>query len=960
MLRGALFQRSELVRTFRSAAFAADADVDAFVAAAGDVSSADVVKLLPIVAELSKAAPAAHARRCDAFAKLAKKTPRPADLFVPCLRTMRTADPVFLAVLGALAPQINDVGAFAEVVELLDSPDPPVRAVGADVLHAVGGKSALELLTERARTPAFRGRMEAISALASRAGQHALPLLQATLLAGRPHEKIHALRQLADPTRFRDLAPVVEIISSVLQDPDDLVLAQAIHSLGALDLVDFVERVEVHVARRGIDPLRAFLTHALKRADESTAAMLRDRLRAGPRSVRIAVIEAIQGAGSDVFFPTLVEALSHVDVSVRTRAAHAITELSKSSRINVARAVVWLLKSRDVNVRRLAAEIATSVPDPEYTLAPRLLESLRDEDWWVRERVLDALVEMNTPRVTKHIVKDYLADPSGVVRRFAVSALMRIGDPRTLGALVRTAQDDEDWLVADLAVEAIGVLADQRAVAYLIELISRRPELRLPCVLALRRLKATEAVPDVAELVQDPDPAVRAAAIVTLDELDDGSHALWVKGLEEDASEEVRDAARRLLRKYKLLQEKRPIAETRSLDALLHRVIEQGADDLFLVPGEPPYVKHHGRIRQLDNETGPMTDALVRTLIEPRLNADQIRSLAAKREVDFSVDLKNLRARFRANVFHQVSGVSAVLRTVSVDVPTLDNLGLPPILASFARLPHGLVLVGGPTGAGKSTTLAAIIDHINRNLARHIVTIEDPVEVLHVRHKSLVTQRELGPHTRSLRSALRSALRQDPDVILVGELRDRDTIAFAVSAAETGHLVLGTVHTTSADATIDRLINAFPSRQQAQVRSMLAESLRAVTCQYLLRTESGARLPAVEVMIANDAIQSLIRKGKTFQIPTVMATSREQGMQMMDADLIRLAKSGTVIVDDAYAKALDKAAFEIALGLPRSNVDMPPTMPPASSAHASDGPPSRAPLSSASAPRGALKIPERG
>jgi len=260
-----------------------------------------------------------------------------------------------------------------------------------------------------------------------------------------------------------------------------------------------------------------------------------------------------------------------------------------------------------------------------------------------------------------------------------------------------------------------------------------------------------------------------------------------------------------------------------------------------------------------------------------------------------------------------------VLRTVKNDIRSLEALALPAVVATFADYSNGLVLIGGPTGAGKSTTLAALVDHINRHQARHIVTVEDPLEVIHRPLKSLLTQRELGAHTRSFKVALRSALRQDPDVILVGELRDLETIAFAVSAAETGHLVFGTVHTTSADATIDRLLNVFGARQQGQVRGMLAESLRAVTSQYLLPTpQGGERLPAVEVMINNDAIQSLIRKGKAFQIPTVIATSRDQGMQLMDVDLIRLAKAQSVVLEDAYAKSVDKRAFEAALGLPPS------------------------------------------
>jgi twitching motility protein PilT len=337
------------------------------------------------------------------------------------------------------------------------------------------------------------------------------------------------------------------------------------------------------------------------------------------------------------------------------------------------------------------------------------------------------------------------------------------------------------------------------------------------------------------------------------------------------------------------------------------------ADDLFLHAGRPPSIKRLGKVELLGSTV--LDAQAIRELLLPHLSHDQRLALEAKRDVDFSYQLAERDQRFRVNVFAHYTGLGAVFRAVRDEIAGLDALGVPAIVRSFAELPHGLVLVGGPTGAGKSTTLAALIDHMNRSSSRHIVTIEDPIEVVHKRVRSLINQRELGSHTRSFQAALRSTLRQDPDVILVGELRDLDTIAFAVTAAETGHLVLGTVHTSAADATLDRLINAFPTKQQSQVRSMLAESLRAVTCQYLVRTPEGGRALAVEVMINNEAIRSLIRKGKTFQIPSIIATSREHGMQLMDSELLRLVKEGRADLDDAYPKVLDKRAFEVALGL---------------------------------------------
>ncbi len=911
-----LFQRSDLPKTFRAATFGSPADVDAFVAQAAACAASDVAKLVPITIELyPKSTRDAHRLRCDAVVALAKAKAAP-ELFTPLVRGLKTADAVLRDRIVEVLPSVNDVAAHGELCDLLGAADATIRACAADVLKQLGGRSALELLTKRALDPAFPGRVDAMNALLGRAGQHGLPLVMAVLRSGRPREKIHALRSLTDASRFRDIAPVVEVAAVALQDADDLVVAQAITTIGALDAPDFWERCEPASEGRGLEVLRAFLAQLARRPGATSAAVLRDRFREGPKSIRLAILEVIETSAADPFLPLLIEALSHRDVATRSRAAHALTELSNAARIDAARAIVWLLRSRDVNVRRLAAEIANKVGDHGGALAPRLLQSLRDEDWWVRERVLDALVEMNAPAITKHLVKDYLADRSSVVRRFAVSALIRIADARALGALVRVAQSDEDWLVAELAVQAIGKLGDPRATAYLIDLLGTRPELRIVTIEALHTLAAKEACPDVAELVQDEHADVRAAAIHFLADHDDGAHALWIKGCENDASAGVRAAAARLLERFDLQTTSGDSApgDPRALEQLLRAALRMKADDLFLFAGRPPAIKRMGRVEALNDVK--LSPAAIGAMVDPHLTDAQRRTLAEGREVDLSYELPGDRARFRANVFEQLHGRSAVFRAVKGQALGFDDLALPPELARFAELSDGLVLVGGPTGAGKSTTLAALIDHITRPSSRHIVTIEDPIEVVHRRRKSLINQRELGSHTRSFGAALRSALREDPDVILVGELRDTETIAFAVSAAETGHLVLGTVHTTSADATIDRLVNAFSPRQQGQIRGMLSESLRAVLCQYLLRTPDGKRTPAVEIMINSEAIATMIRKGKAFQIPTIMATSREGGMRLMDVDLIRLAKAGAVDVDEAYAKAIDKRAFEAALGLP--------------------------------------------
>ncbi|HJX54362.1 MAG TPA: PilT/PilU family type 4a pilus ATPase, partial [Polyangia bacterium] len=552
-------------------------------------------------------------------------------------------------------------------------------------------------------------------------------------------------------------------------------------------------------------------------------------------------------------------------------------------------------------------------------LAPRLLRYLRDEDWWVRERVMDALVGMAGKQLTRHLVS-YLQDPSDIVRRYAVDALLRLKDPSAVGALVRAAQSDPDWWVRERAIEAVGALGVRQSIPYIVDLLNREPDLQRVCVEALQAMKADEAAPHVAALLPAADPEMKLILIACLATLDEPGQAPAIVPLLQDTDHRVRNAARELLARWNIAGSRDGATDKVSLsllERLLVALAKNDGDDLILAGGLRPYMKKMGKVVPLASHVFSAED--IETMIFPHLNPKQLADLEVLRDVDLSLALKSEALRFRANVFRQMPGLSAVFRIVKDRIPVLEDLGLPPVVKTFAELKNGLVLVGGPTGSGKSTTLAGIIDHINRTSSRHIVTLEDPIEVMHKQKKCLINQRELGTHTHSFENALRATLRQDPDVILVGEMRDLATVQFAVTASETGHLVLGTLHTVSVDTTVDRLVSLFPPGQQPQVRSLLADTLRAVMCQYLIKRKDGqGRVIAVEIMINNEAIANLIRKGKTFQIPSVIATQRDAGMQSMDGDLERLFRAGVVSADEAYLKAANKKNFEMVVAGPEA------------------------------------------
>jgi twitching motility protein PilT len=340
---------------------------------------------------------------------------------------------------------------------------------------------------------------------------------------------------------------------------------------------------------------------------------------------------------------------------------------------------------------------------------------------------------------------------------------------------------------------------------------------------------------------------------------------------------------------------------------LLAFSVKNKASDLHLSAGMPPMIRVHGDVRKINVPALEHKD--VHGMVYDIMNDQQRKHYEENLECDFSFEIPNL-ARFRVNAFNQQRGAGAVMRTIPSKVLSLEQLGAPKIFSEIINQPRGLVLVTGPTGSGKSTTLAAMINQINENDYSHILTVEDPIEFVHESKKCLINQREVGPHTLSFSNALRSALREDPDIILVGEMRDLETIRLAMTAAETGHLVFGTLHTSSAAKTVDRIIDVFPAAEKEMVRAMLSESLRAVVSQSLLKTKDGlGRVAAHEIMVGTPAIRNLIREAKVAQMYSSIQTGGSLGMQTMDQCLTDLVRRNVISVADARNKAENKANF---------------------------------------------------
>ncbi|UCD35303.1 MAG: type IV pilus twitching motility protein PilT [Nitrospiraceae bacterium] len=345
------------------------------------------------------------------------------------------------------------------------------------------------------------------------------------------------------------------------------------------------------------------------------------------------------------------------------------------------------------------------------------------------------------------------------------------------------------------------------------------------------------------------------------------------------------------------------------LNDLLHHMIETHGSDLHLCAGSKPVVRRYGDLEEVGNDR--LSFDGLREILFTILSKEQQQKFLDEKELDFAYEIPNA-GRFRVNYYDQRKGMSAAFRIIPAKIFTPPELGLPKHILEFTNLPRGLVLVTGPTGSGKSTTLATLIDHINKTRKLHIITIEDPIEYVHENNRCLINQRELGSNTRSFARALRSALREDPDIILVGEMRDLETIELAITAAETGHLVFATLHTSSAPKTIDRIIDAFPSRQQSQIRTMLAGNLKGVICQHLLKRVDGkGMLPALEMLFCNFAVANLIRENKVHQVASIIQAGKQQGMMLMDDSIMEMLKAKKISPEEAFLKANVKKPFEV-------------------------------------------------
>jgi len=910
----------DIINEFKAARWKSSDEMRAFIKTVESVTSEDVVALLDIVMGARDKDSGGHTMRVRAFAEIASRKSDKA-LFEPYLKALKSDDRHLRSVMVNLFPHANNPPSLPKLCELLRSSDVNLRRITSQILQKIGDGNTIKLLSEMFVQRGFSGRTEAIDIASASIRYYSVEFFKVVLSYGTPPEKVRVLKYLSLPDFIKShKKSIAATAKNAFSDSDDSVLMEAMSLFSKVcteeeyfDYVGgFLYHSDLRFVKAAIEGLRHF-------SSGRVAAALERKMHTGPNEIRMVVLETIESIGTSDIQQPLIKALQSRHASVQDQAFKVLRRLTDSGKLDMSSAVLWLLRSNDAGVRSKSVAMVAAMPGKKDELWKEILGRLRHETYWVRQQLIDPLTEMAGAELTSHVLQ-YLSDADDIMCHFALDLLARLNLPESLNALVALVKSDGEWWVREKAISVMANMKDAGTVLMLIDLATKEPDFRVPVIDALINIGTGAGAAQMPSFLTDENPDVRFAALRFLDKFGKPDQATGILPLVQDKDIRVRQLAGTILDRWKIDYTSRVMEEKKSvplLDRLLMALHKAGGDDLILIPENPPYMKKHGEITPITATVLPL--ARLQAMIQPVLNPGQLQDLKNLIDVDFSYEIRTENLRFRSNIFASHTGISAVFRTIKGDVFKLEELGLPSVIGSFGDFKNGLVLVGGPTGSGKSTTLASIISNIISTSRRNVISIEDPIEVVHKPMMGIISQREVGVHTPTFNHALKMTLREDPDVILVGEMRDLATIQFAITASETGHLVFGTVHTVSADSSVDRLINAYPPEAQEQIRSTLADSLRAVLCQYLLRRkDQPGRVLASELMINNSAVSNLIRKGKTFQIPSVIATGKEQHMQSMDTSLMELLKKGMISAEEAYLKARDKTDFEEAAGITKS------------------------------------------
>jgi twitching motility protein PilT len=763
-----------------------------------------------------------------------------------------------------------------------------------------------------------RAYRDAVLPMLKRLGDHETPDAVVAESRGKPEAAVRAaaatLFSLGLPGTERRLAEIAlqgkgepqEIARRLLLDaPVSHALEPVLWQLSATGRLE--ERL-TYLARLAAHPPDAKSLPRWQRLARDPEKTLREKA--------LAVLAQHDPGGSVDLF---VEQLPLVDYGTQQLLVEALTRAAASQGVAFADRILPLMAAGDAPTRSVVLKILLGMPDRRGVVRRYIVFS-KSLAGWARDRALDSMRAFENDLIEPTI--ELLSDPDQEVRASAMLVAQSFEDPRIVPATIGLLKDP-DWWIRITAAETLGRLKDPRGVEPLIQALSD-PEARWSAVEALGRIGDLKATPALSQLLQDPAPEVRIEVIQALSHFEHPQMLEFVKNVaKQDPSRAVRARALEIARemaarkhtalgdedalKHAALAAKAGAGEPK-LNAMLVATRNNGASDFHLSVGQPPVIRLAADLVRAQGEpfTAEQTEAMLREI----LSDAQWERVQKERQLDFCHYIPTA-GRYRANVFIDQKGMNGVFRVIAERPPTTAEIGLPPVLAEIADYHQGLVIVCGPSGSGKSTTLASLVNLFNETRHDHVITMEDPVEFVHPFKNCLVNQREVGKDTRSFARALRAALREDPDVVVIGELRDTESVSLALTAAETGHIVLGTLNSTSAAKAVDRILASFPADEQGQVRAALSESLKFVIAQRLLPAkEARKQVAAFEVLRNTVAIANMIREEKTFQIPSAMQIGKSQGMQTFDDALKTLVTAGRISGETAYRAASKKEEFE--------------------------------------------------
>jgi twitching motility protein PilT len=786
----------------------------------------------------------------------------------------RTADE-----MNAMLAELGKGARADQVVPLLFHRVPQVRQAAANgFVQAADDKAIAALLEACNAQRAPQARAFGMQVLAAVPAERLRPAVEAGL-------------------RQRDPAKQTVAWEAALQLPGELGVQFAAQAVSA---------APVEVRAKALDLLLSRVS----------AASLKDRLLAllddGDARMSGRALQALATIDDPQVFEAMLARFTEAKGTARDAAAGYLRNYAGAHPQAVVEPMLVAMAGGDDAVRRLAIEILFGSGQPQQVLQ-NILVHARGLAPWLRKRLVDTLRGMGDAVLMSAI--QLVNHPDEEVRNAALALAEQFDDPRLVEPMCRLLTH-EDWWLRIAACDGLGRLKDPRSVPALVQALADE-DARWAAVDALSQIGGQQAMEAVARMVHDPRAEVRLDAVAAVGRFDNPQVLQLLEQVSRsDKVLEVRTRAGELLR---AMQRRAgvPVAagETSTttgatpLEQLLITVRQQGASDVHVTPGEPPIIRVAGELSRFA-DVPPVTAEQVEQVLMPMLSEEQKAALHERGDLDFCYAIEEV-GRYRANVYKTRLGLNACFRVIPNLPPTFSDLLLPDPIAEITSYHQGIVLVTGPAGSGKSTTLAALVNLINEAKPVHIITLEDPVEFVHPQKTALVNQREIGSHSRSFAAALRGALRQDPDVIMVGELCDAETTRMSLEAAETGHLVIATMPTTSAVATIDRLVGSFPPEEQGQVQMALSESVKWVVSQSLMtRRDRPGRVAVFEVLKGTLPVASAIREGKTLALPGAMQTGRQVGMQNVDYALEQHVRAGRISPEDAYVRAESPSNFE--------------------------------------------------